>query len=167
MSRLRDRDRGFTQLNQRGFTLIELLIVVAIIGILSAIAVPLYGNMQMRARLAKAASDTRALASVVAIYSAHCGSLPGSLAAVPPSTCTTAPVAGGNLTVATDLVILTGPVTNGQGQQAGPFVTALPNPPQLWNPYAYIVTALGTYEICSTSAADAAGVSSDGGTTCP
>jgi len=90
--------------NQRGFTLIELMIVVAIIGILTAIAFPLYAGIQSRARVAKAQADMRTLASAAVVYSAHTGNLPAALV---------------DLSSAT--------VVN--GVSAGPFINPIPVPP--------------------------------------
>lgn len=52
----------------RAFTLIELLIVVAIIGILAAIAVPNFLNAQIRAKLARSVSDMKTLETALEMY---------------------------------------------------------------------------------------------------
>ena len=51
-----------------GFTLIELLIVVAIIGILAAIAVPNFLNAQVRAKVARCVSDMKSLETALEMY---------------------------------------------------------------------------------------------------
>ncbi len=53
---------------KQAFTLIELLIVVAIIGILAAIAVPNFLNAQTRAKIARVIADQKSVATALEQY---------------------------------------------------------------------------------------------------
>ena len=61
---------------KNGFTLIELLIVVAIIGILAAVAVPNFLNAEARAKIARAKGDLRSLAMANESYRIDQGRYP-------------------------------------------------------------------------------------------
>jgi type IV pilus assembly protein PilA len=60
---LRDSDR-----DERGFTLIELLVVIIIIGILAAIAIPVFLNQRQKGYYAGVKSDLRNLANFEEVY---------------------------------------------------------------------------------------------------
>ena len=61
---------------QKGFTLIELMIVVAIIGILAAVALPAYQDYTTRAQVAEAVELAGGLKAPVAEYASNAGAWP-------------------------------------------------------------------------------------------
>ncbi|CAK3015205.1 type IV pilus assembly protein PilA [Vibrio crassostreae] len=62
--------------NQKGFTLIELMIVVAVIGVLSAIAIPQYQKYVAKAEVASALATATGVKTNVEAYSVENGSFP-------------------------------------------------------------------------------------------
>ena len=64
------------KINKKGFTLIELLVVVAIIGLLSTMAVIALGNARQKARDARRQSDLKILQTAIELYVSDNGAVP-------------------------------------------------------------------------------------------
>jgi prepilin-type N-terminal cleavage/methylation domain-containing protein len=125
-------------MNRKGFTLIELLIVVVIIGILAAIAIPKFANTKEKAYLASMKSDLRNLVTAEEAYfsdfTTYLAGSASNLAGVGTALDVTTnfiPSAGVTITVTTNAGIGYSAITNHSGttKTCSIFLGVTPVPP--------------------------------------
>jgi type IV pilus assembly protein PilA len=102
---------------QKGFTLIELMIVVAIIGILAAIAIPAYQDYTVRSQVTEGMNLASPVETGIAEYFANTGSFPSAMSSVGIASDPTGKYV-------TDVTITTGSIVVTYGNQANTNVSA-------------------------------------------
>jgi type IV pilus assembly protein PilA len=116
---------------QKGFTLIELMIVIAIIGILAAIAIPAYQNYTIRSQVTEGLSLADGWKTSVSEYFAQNGSFP-----------TGAAVAGGAGKIAVTSLVTQGKYVGNIAVSTGGQITVTYNGPQVNSKLSGLALAL-------------------------
>jgi type IV pilus assembly protein PilA len=129
-----------TRTNEKGFTLIELMIVIAIIGILAAIAIPNFISYRNKAYCSAAEADANSVAGAIANYYA----IPTHTAAVTEADFGTLTFSGSNtMTITGTIGALIVTVTDGSGRCPADYrgaLTKAANAKGFWSGQTYVKT---------------------------
>jgi len=76
---MKEKRKLYEQTAKAGFTLIEVLLVVIIIGILAAVAIPRFGGRVEQAQITRAQSDVQAISTALRMFEVDNGKYPPNL----------------------------------------------------------------------------------------
>ena len=131
-------------MNKRGFTLIELLVVVAIIGLLSTLAVVALGSARAKSRDAKRLSDLKQIQTALELYYTDKGSYP----------------AGDGINLGTTDYACLGTAGFKEAGCTSPYMATLPKDPNGASYYKYTV-GTNTYTIAGKLEGEIEGLKGD------
>ena len=131
----------------KGFTLVELLIVIIIIAVLAAIAIPKFANSSLRSKESALRSNLRLTRDAIDLFKADTGTYP---AVASDLAVTTAPATG------LDSVGTSKPITATDWR--GPYLAALPTDPTNLGALNYVITGATTGKLSANNT----GTASDG-----
>lgn len=118
--------RTLSHRKQRGFTLMELLIVIIVIAVLAAIALPKFINSGLRSKEASLKSDLKIYRNAVQLFLNDTGSYPANLSAL---AATSAPASGLDAAGSAKTIVAT--------DWKGPYIDAIMTDPVSGNAFTY------------------------------
>ncbi len=129
---------------RKGFTLVELLIVIIIIAVLAAIAIPKFVNSSTRSKEASLKADLKLYRNAIELFKNDTGAYPAALGDL---AATTAPAAGKDSTGAAKSIAA--------ADWKGPYLNALENDPVSDAGFTYSTTSPTVGQVTSSASGNA------------
>lgn len=132
------------RLGKKGFTLVELLIVIIIIAVLAAIAIPKFSNSSLRSKESALRGNLRLTRDAVDLFKADTGALPAVTADL---AVTTAPASGLDATGGTKAIAA--------ADWRGPYLQVVPLDPTDAGALGYVTTGATTGKVSAHNTGNA------------